>query len=354
MIAKNLSALAGVMILFSLCSCGKKEEIKAKPVRPVKWIVAGESNVKLFINLPGEVKATQRAHLAFKFSGKILALPIVIGQQVKKGQLLARLDDKNYINELNKSLAYERKAKVDYLRYKKLNEDRVVSDKEYEQKKRNYVVAISERKISEKNKEDTFLKAPFDGIIANKTVKNFQNVQAEEKIITLQNLERLEIVIHVPVREIKPENKGDLEMYAVVNNFPKEKFKLKIREFSTEIDQDTMTYEVTLEMIIPKNITNKVLPGMLANVYITNKKEKASENFTIPVQAVVADPKGNKFIWVINPDTMRVSKRQVTTGALVDDAIVINSGLKIKELVVISGANYLTPDQKVKKYQRVK
>jgi RND family efflux transporter MFP subunit len=353
MIAKNLSVLAGVMILFSLCSCGKKEEVKAKPARPVKWVVAGESNVKLFINLPGEVQATQRAYLAFKFSGQIIDLPIIIGQRVKKGQLLARLDDKNYINELNKSLAYERKAKVDYLRYKKLNEDRVVSDKEYEQKKRNYVVSISERKISEKNKEDTFLKAPFSGIIANKTVKNFQNVQAEEKIITLQDLKHLEIVIHVPVREIKPENKSDLEMYTVINNFPKEKFQLKIREFSTEIDQDTMTYEVTLEMIIPKKSTNKVLPGMLANVYISNKKKNTSD-LTIPVQAVVTDPKGNKFVWVINPDTMQVSKRQVTTGPLVSAAIVISSGLKIKELVVVSGANYLIPNQKVKKYQRVK
>lgn len=355
MTAKNLSIITGVMMLLSLCSCGKKEEVKAKPARPVKWIVLGKTDADFFINLPGEVQATRRSHLAFQVSGQIIELPIIVGQQVKKGQLLAQLDDKNYKNELNKSLAFERKAKVDYLRYKQLNQDRVVSDKEYEQKRRNYAVAISERKISEKNENDTSLKAPFDGIIASKSVKNYQNVKAEEKIIVLQDLKHLEIVVHVPVREMKPGDKDKLEMYAIVNNFPKEKFKLKVREFSTEIDQDTMTYEVTLEMLIPEKNKNKVMPGMLASVFISRKKpKKLKGNFLIPVQAVVADAKGNKFVWVINPDNMQVSKRQITTDALVGNNIVVTSGLKEKEMIAISGANYLTPSQKVKKYQRIK
>jgi RND family efflux transporter MFP subunit len=355
MTAKNLSVLAGVMILCSLCSCGKKEEVKAKPVRPVKWIVLGKGNAKFFANLPGEVQATQRSHLAFQVSGQIIELPIIIGQQVKKGQLLARLNDKTYMNEFNKAQAFERKAKVDYLRYKQLNKDKVVSDKEYEQKRRNYVVAITNRKTAQKNKNDTSLKAPFDGIIASKSVKNYQNVKAEEKIIFLQNLNHLEIVVHVPVREMKPGYKGKLDMHAVVNNFPKEKFDLKTREFSTEIDQDTMTYEMTLEMLIPEKLKNKVLPGMLANVFISKKEaQKLKDNFLIPVQAIITNAKGNKFVWVINPDTMQVNKRQVTTNVLVDNDIIVTSGLKDKEMVAVSGVNYLIPNQKVKKYQRIK
>ena len=144
-------------------------------------------------------------------------------------------------------------------------------------------------------------------------------------------------------------------MYAVVNNFPKEKFDLKIREFSTEIDQDTITYEVTLEMIIPPKLNNIVLPGMLANVYIAKKEAKKLENnFVIPVQAIVADAKGNKFVWVINPGTMRVSKRQISTDVLINKDIIVTSGLKKDEMLAVSGANYLVPNQKVKKYQRVK
>jgi len=151
--AKILSIFIVGMILFSLCSCGKKEEIKTKTVRAVKWIVLGDNNNKMFINLPGEVQAVRRAYLAFQVPGQIIELPIIIGQKVKKDQLLGRLNDKNYLNELNKSLAFERKAKVDYERYKELNRKKVVSDKEYEQKRRNYAVAISERKISQKNEQ---------------------------------------------------------------------------------------------------------------------------------------------------------------------------------------------------------
>lgn len=355
MIAKKISFLAGVMILFSLCSCGKKEEVKVKPARPIKWIVLGKRNADFFANLPGEVQATQRSHLAFQVPGQIIELPIIIGQQVKKGQLLARLNDKTYVNKLNKAQAFERKAKVDYVRYKQLNQDKVVSDKEYEQKRRNYVVAITNRKTAQKNQDDTSLEAPFDGIIASKTIKNYQNVKAEEKIIFLQNLQKLEIVVHVPVREIKPGYKGKLDMYAVVNNFSKEKIGLKTREFSTEIDQDTMTYEMTLEMIIPEELKNKVLPGMLANVFISKKETKRLKgNFLIPVQAIIANAKGNKFVWVINPDTMQVNKRQVTTNVLVDNDIIVSGGLKNKEMVAVSGVNYLIPNQKVKKYQRIK
>lgn len=350
-----LPLLAGGVVLSTFCSCSKQEEIKPKPARPIKWIVLGKSDADFYINLPGEVQATQRSQLAFQVAGQIIELPIIIGEKVKKGQLLARLDDKKYRSEYNKALAFERKAKVDYERYRKLNEDQVVSDKEYEQKRRNYAVAISSRKIDEKNLNDTKLKAPFAGIIANKNVKNFQNVKAEEKIIVLQDLDHLEIVVHVPVRQIRPENKDNLKMYAVVNNFPKLKFDLKIREFSTEIDQDTMTYEVTLEMIIPEEHKNKIIPGMLANVFFSKeiKGEKNTGGFLIPVQAVTADAKGEKFVWVIDPGKMTVSRRDVTTGVLVDGKIAVTNGLKKGEMVAISGATFLTPGQKVKEYKRV-
>ncbi|MDD5697745.1 MAG: efflux RND transporter periplasmic adaptor subunit [Victivallaceae bacterium] len=352
---KLLTILIGITMLLVWCSCGKKKEIGPRPARPVKWIVLGGDEVHTGINLPGEVQATQRSHLAFQVPGQIIELPIIVGQLVKKGQLLARLDDKNYLSTLNKALAVEKKAKVDYERYKQLNDKKVVSDKEYEQKRRNYAVAISERKIAQKNENDTALRAPFDGIIANKSIKNFQNVKAEEKIIVLQDLQHLEIAVHVPVREISPGSKTDFDMYAVINNFPDQKFRLKIREFSTEIDQDTMTYEVTLEMIIPPDFENKVLPGMLANVYISKKQpETAGKEFLVPVQAVVADPKGNPYVWVIDPATMRVSKRPVTTGKLVNNAIVITGGLKNREMVAVSGAHYLYPDQLVKQYRPVK
>ncbi len=352
MTAKFFSVFIGLIILFFLCSCGKKEDVKVKPVRAVKWIILGQDNNSLFVDLPGEVQAVERAFLAFQVPGQIIELPIIIGQQVKKGQLLARLDDKNYMNELNKAKAVERKAKVDYERYKELNEKKVVSDKEYEQKRRNYVVAITNRKTAEKNENDTYLKAPFAGIIATKSVKNYQNVKAEEKIIMLQNLKKLEIVVHVPVREFTPETRGDLEMYAVINNFKKEKFKLKIREFSTSIDKDTMTYQVTLEMIIPENFKGRVLPGMLANVYITVKNSKAANGIMIPVQAVVADAKGNTFVWIVNPETYTVSKRPVVTGGLAGADILITEGIKNSEWLVTSGVHYLHPGQKVKKYER--
>lgn len=352
MTTKILSAFIGLIILSSLCSCGKKEKPEPKPVRAVKWIVLGKDNNKLFVNLPGEVQAVERAYLAFQVPGQIIELPIIIGQQVEKGQLLARLDDKNYMNELNKAKAVERKAKVDYERYKDLNNKRVVSDKEYEQKRRNYAIAITNRKTAQKNENDTSLKAPFAGIIASKSVKNYQNVKAEEKIIMLQNLKKLEIVVHVPVRELTPENKGNLAIYAVINNFKNEKFKLKIREFSTNIDRDTMTYQVTLEMIIPESFKGRVLPGMLANVCIGNKEnEKYGNRIMIPVQAVVADAKGNPFVWIVDQKTYKVEKRAVVTGPLADNDILITKGLKNKEWVVVSGVHYLHPGQKVKKYE---
>ncbi|MDD5727815.1 MAG: efflux RND transporter periplasmic adaptor subunit [Victivallales bacterium] len=350
-----LSVFTAGAVLLGLCSCEEKKEIREKPARPVKWVVLNKAEADVYVSLPGEVQATQCARLAFQVPGQIMELPIIIGQKVEEGQLLARLDDKKYRSELDKALAVERKAKVDYERYRKLNADRVVSDKEYEQKRRNYAVAISERKIAQKNQNDTQLKAPFAGIIANKSVKNYQNVKAEEKIIVLQDLEHLEIVVHVPVRQIRPDNKDELKMYAVVNNFPKLKFDLKIREFSTEIDPDTLTYEVTLAMIIPEEHRGKILPGMLANVFFTKGEDKRLEgSFFLPVQAVVADAHGKKFVWVIAPDKMTVSRREVITDVLADDKILITGGLKKGEMVAVSGATFLVPGQKVKKYQRLK
>jgi multidrug efflux pump subunit AcrA (membrane-fusion protein) len=94
---------------------------------------------------------------------------------------------------------------------------------------------------------------------------------------------------------------------------------------------------------------------MLSKVYIGWKKtEGEAERIMVPVQAVVAGAQGNTFVWVINPADMRVSKRSIVAGELSGRDILVKSGLKIKELVAVSGANYLREGQKVKKYQSKK
>lgn len=353
-----LRALALVVFCAALTSCNKKEAVKPEVARPVKLLTLGKDNTDIYRSFPGQVQAIQRAYLAFQVPGQIIELPIYIGQQVSKGELLARLDDKKYKSELETAKARLAKAKADYERYKKLYDKQAVSQSQYELMRKNYDVAKSDLEIAQKNQNDTCLKAPFAGIVASKNVKNYQNVKAEEKIILLKDLSQLEINIDVPARLITPGNARKTDKYAVIDNFPDKKFPLEIREFSTDVDPDTMTYNASLKILDVNTKSIEILPGMTANVFIRPKKTSEELNnptsFAIPVQAVFAGSGTEKYVWVIDSKTMRAQKRQVKTGELTGNDIIITEGLKQGEIIAISGANYLHENQLVRQYQPAK
>jgi RND family efflux transporter MFP subunit len=349
-IKQLLVAILAVGLLFSWSGCSKQEEeVVREVVRPVKLLAIEGGTTAARRTFPGRVRAAQRVDLAFQVAGPLIKLPVNEGQSVKRGQLIARILPRDFETNLAKAKAKALDAEQQYQRYRDLYIKKQVSKADFDKFKSQFDIARARQKEMEDAVDDTYLRAPFDGVIAKRYVENFEDVQAKQPIVSVQDISQVEILIDVPenVMVNLKQEANQTRAKAKFTAAPGKQYPLTLKEFSTEADSRTQTYQVTLLMAQPEDIT--VLPGMTANVVGTTEGSQGEIiTITIPAAAVFADETGSSHVWVVNLETMTVHKRQVTTGNLVGTAdISINSGLEPGETIAVTGVSQLRENMKI-------
>ncbi len=349
-----------------ILGCSKKKEPPPKEiVRPVKAMVVESDMEDLQRSYPGRVRAHKRAELSFKVPGRLIEIAVEEGSEVKKGQLLARLDPADYRaqlkriqGQLSKARAALTLAKNEYDRVLRIQQEdpgavsRSLVDKRRDQVRRaeaeiqSLQAAVDSARL---NLSYTYLKAPFDGIISKRYVNNYQDIQAKEIIFHLDDLSIIEILVDIPenaMARMRADSKP--KIVAEFPTAPGQKFPLEVYEFSTRADPRTQTYQVTLRMPQPEGIN--VLPGMTANVTATGiEKLQHKASFLVPAAALTADDQGKPCLWVIDPSDNTCHRRLVETGDLSGtDKIEIKAGLKSGEMIAISGVTMLREGMKVR------
>ena len=235
---------------------------------------------------------------------------------------------------------------MDYERVQTIWErSQAVARAEVDQKRTTMEVARSRFAAARKEFEDSRLVAPFSGVIARRYVENFQNVQAKEPIVSLQDLSELEIVIHVPERVVHHAPRRAVGV-AVFEALPGRTFPVQLRTFSSEADPQTQTYEAVLSMVRPQDVT--ILPGMAAEVLPDSASGGAEEPLTVPLRAVSAGADGSSQVWVVDPESQRVALRQVEIDRLSGDVAVIRAGLEPGEQIVTAGVQHLRDGMRVR------
>jgi RND family efflux transporter MFP subunit len=185
--------------------------------------------------------------------------------------------------------------------------------------------------------------------VADIFVENFQDVQAKQSVLSLQDNNNLEIVVQVPERMIVNRSKNRaIDLKVFFETLPGKEFPATVKEFATEADSNTQTYEVVLGIDVPSNIN--LLPGMIASVVALKKTNDGQEKkIYVPVTAVFKDPSGKnkQYVWLVSQDKT-VTRQEVVVGVLSNSQIEITTGLSIGQRVVIAGVHYLVEGQKVK------
>jgi RND family efflux transporter MFP subunit len=328
---------------------GCREEQKSEPVtmvRPVKTAtVQGFSEGEY--TFPGRVEAGRKLIMSFRVPGRLIELPVKEGETIKKNQLIARLDPKDFQIALDKAQSENDKAEADYRRYQKLYEKNAVPRADLDLYRSNRDVAQSRLKEAKTNLSYTFLRAPFTGMIGNRYVENFMDVQVQQNIVNLNDNTTIEIKINVPENLILPlksyADKLEIRTYAEFENQEGKKYNLERKEISSRADPQTQTFEVTLQMKQPTDIT--LLPGMSASVMMTIKMKKdaqISSPITAPAIAVIGDQESVSFVWIVDTDKMIVNKQQVKVGEMRGaNEIIIEEGLDGGEIIVVAGMLHL-------------
>lgn len=354
-----LGALATAVVI-SLLGCKEEAPPAPPPVRPVKILEVSSGGGMRTIEFPGEIRAVRHAELAFEDAGKLVELPVLDGQDVSQGQVLAKLDPRDFESVRDAESAKLAKAEADFSRVKALYDADVASKQEFDGARSQLDVAQANADRALKDLEDdAVIVAPFAGIVAKVHVENFQNVQAKQAILLLQDTSTLEVVVAIPETGFAGSRRGSsnaerdaaLEPTVFVSSVEGRSFPAKVKEFSPTADPTSRTYQAVFSIESPADVT--ILPGMTASVRINSLASAvgSSGEIQIPARAALADEQGKAYVWKIDPSNMQVSRVAVELGLLAGDSVTVTNGLANGDWVAVSGVHQLREGMRVRRYE---
>ncbi len=347
----GLLLLACATLLLTACEVQEPAAPEPPVQRPVKLFVVGSLGAGEQFEFPGVVSAVLRAELAFEVPGRIVELSVKEGQRVASGEVLARLDARDYEAEVASARANRSVANTDLDRYQRAFKANAVTPQVLDQARRSLEVADASLVRAQKALDDTRLVAPFAGRIARKLVEDYANVQAKQPVVILHSDDALEMEINVPESVWGREENGtrpanspaDLqlpgELHVVIGAQSDTPYPAIITGFSNAADRVTRTFQVTVGFEPPEEAV--VSPGMTGHV-VYRLPASAGSGLLVPQQAVIGGADGSPFVWLYEPEGGQVTRQPVTVGDLTGDLIRVTSGLQSGDRIAVAGMHSLS------------
>lgn len=338
-------SLFGSVVLLFTNKAKMKEKITKNVILsefPVTVEPAKIEELNLTLEYIGSVYAFRDVNIQSESPGKIVAVKANLGDYVKKGTILAKLDDEMKLANLQSAEANYQKAKKDYQRYEQLFKEKSINESQLDQAKFLFETAEAQYRIAKKQFEDTKIIAPFSGLIAMRNAEVGAVVSANTVLFNLVDISTLRIKIQVPendVLKIKEEDKVQI----ISDLKPDLTLEGKIQSIGAKADE-SRTFPVE---IIVKNERNLLRAGMFVRVRIPSTTK--SKTLLIPREALVGSIK-NPQVYVVENQVARL--RNIKLGTEVGKKLEVLSGLSEGELVVTNGIINLKDSTKVILVQR--
>lgn len=352
---RPLASLAMVSLIgigVSACSEAKTETVAA--IRPVKVVEIASAGTTRELDYSGGVKARTEMNLGFRVAGKMTERAVNIGDKVKTGDLLARIDPTDYqlgVSSAAANLEAAQKqvetAQLVDQRAEQLFAKKFASQAQREQAALSYKQAVSLRDAAASSLEQAKnqvgyaeLRADQNGIVTAVNADTGQVVGAGTPVVSVAVDGEKEVQIAVPELEIAQFAPGKAVR---VSFWSDDKLALDgtVREVAGSADQQSRTFSVRVSL--PDDA--RVLLGMTAKISasVNNGKEFVS----IPLSAL-AKHDGKQIVWVVNNDQQTVHARDIKVASFADDGVEVADGLKPGDIVVAAGTQFMTENLKVK------
>ncbi|WP_345422562.1 efflux RND transporter periplasmic adaptor subunit [Halioxenophilus aromaticivorans] len=340
----------------AITACGGEANQTSAPaeiVRPVKLVNISAAQGTEITRFPAVVSASQSSELSFQVGGLLQEFPIKEAQTIQRGELIAKLDPRDFQSVLDAAKAQFNSANTEYQRAERLAKEDAIASSVLEQRKTQLDIAKSQLDQAEKALDDSVLTAPFNGVIAQKHASKRQTISPGQDIVKLINVDLLEAQIDLPASFIanipKDEASNDQRRaYIMLDSAPDQMIEATFKEASLLADTSSQTYEITFEFTPPSNLL--VLPGMNATVEIQTSSTGDNARVAIPMSAVTGNDE-EKFVWVVDKSTMLVSKRAVALENGVGETLIVTDGLSQDDTIVAAGAAYLSEGLKVREWK---
>lgn len=299
---------------------------------PVEMAPTERGTISAYYSTTATLEAEQEATVVAKVNGIINEIVAEEGDIIQKGQLLARLEDQQFMLEADRNKATMDRLYNDFQRNNELFDRDLISANQFENAKFEYESQKATYDLARLNVGYTQIKAPITGIISDRMVKTGNMVNVDEQLFKITALDPLLAVLHVPEHEMVKLRVGQPAIIQA-DAVPNEQFDGKILRISPVVNPETGTFKVTIAV---HNISPKLKPGMFGRIRIVYDVHQNA--LLIPKEAIMSED-GGSSVYVINDQL--AYRRAVLTGFSNGSNIEILDGLLEGDRVVTIGQNSL-------------
>ncbi len=344
-----VTTLSTALVTVASCGGDPVEEVADPLVRPVKMITVSTASDLQTSRYPATVSAGRFSELSFQVGGLIEEISVVDAQEVNAGDLIARLDQRDFQSNAVSARATFQNAEEEYQRAVRLAEEDAIARSVLEQRESQRDVARAQLDTAEKALEDTVLQAPFSGVIAQVPVRERESISAGQLVAALIDAKTLEVTIDLPARVIaESQEVEDRGSFVILDAAPNTRITATFKEADLLADTASQTYGVTFTFVPPDNLV--ILPGMNATVELSGARKSdggAGNRKSVPVSAIASDGEST-YVWIVDQDTMTVSRRDVTVADGVGEYAIVTEGLSAGETIATAGASFLAEGMQVR------
>lgn len=333
-------------VLFA-SSCGNKSESVVEPPLVDVCEVNGLNGAGLQ-TFTGKTKSASDVALAFRVSGQIARVLVNEGDYVRKGQVVAEMDSRDYQLQVNATQAEYEQIKADAERVMNLYAEGNTTASNND-KARYGLQQITQKLQNHKNQlADTKLRSTIDGYVQTKLHESGETVSAGMPVLSVFGSGNTEVEIKISASDFANIEKYT-SFYCKFDITGDEQFPMVIARKSQEANSSQL-YSVRLRFA--NGHDKKITPGMTTIVYAEASVADDGNVVSIPSTAVFN--KGDKAqVYVFDEKSSTVHLRDVNVAGLHrDGSCDVNSGLKNGEIIVCTGVHHLTDGQKVKRMQK--
>lgn len=331
---------AAAAIVISSCSKeGSSGERFSMPPMPVEVAEAKVQNVADRFEAIGTIEAIEAITVVSEIDGAVIRLPFQEGSFIKKGELIAQLDDSQLAAELARAEALRSQSQISYDRVRAIVDQKAGAPQDLDDAASALKVAEANLALAKARFDKTRIVAPFDGSIGARRVSVGTFLRTGQSITELANIDKIRVNFSAPERLLPQLSRG-AEVNVSTTAYPGYRLNGKIIAVEPVLDPGTRTARVVARV---SNPGRKFRPGMSANVS-TVLSERPSA-ITVPSEAVFAS--GNQsFVFVVKSDST-AARVPITLGTRLVDVVEVVRGLRSGTQVVRAGHQKLFDGAKV-------
>lgn len=298
-----------------------------------------------YLELQGSVTTKDLLVIYPEYSGILTDVYVNDGQKVKKGQVLARIDDGGLSQQLAQLKIQAELSKTTFERQQRLWDQKIGSEMQYLQAKSNYESQAQAIAQLEQQVAKTVVTAPFSGTIDDVMSEQGSVVTpGQTPLMRIVSLDNMYIITDVPEKYVSniERNKKVLVDFPILNK----QMESKIRQVGDFIDPNNRTFKV--EISVPNN-DSSIKPNLTAKLSINDYTNP--EALLIPQSVISENAIGEQYIYIVNNKQGQdaiAEKITIETGLTQGDVIEVLGGLESGTEIILEGARSVSDGQKVR------